>query len=1214
MTSQAVEHQTDGEASNDQQGEPVASSQQASASSSSSAAAATNLPPSSSFLSSSSSFSLPHHEPSPSHPPHHAPADLDDLILHSGTDSPLPALSQTRTLDGGGESIENSINANGDDGEEDGEDEESEYEDEDEDDEEEEEEEPKLKYQRLGASVTTILKKDSAKVLLASEKFLVLGTASGRLYVLDLNGNEILQFHPHQKPINDLSLDSSGDHVASCSNDGTVVITNLFTKDISKHTYSRSVKSVALPGQYGQSNMFASGGGEGKFMIHTKGWFSAKDHVIHGGEGPIHAIKWRGELLAWANDAGVKIYDVNTSERITHISRIDPNSPPPPPAEQFRCNLCWSKPDTLVIGWADSVKIGVVKSRGPASSHAPGSGSRQFGPTTQSQNRYVQIVAMFNTEYMIAGIAPWGPNHLVIMAFLEDEEQHTKRVVKATENGGAGDKNKLPSPSHQQQQQQSQPTPHMRKPGNSQRPELRIVTLANEEVSADALPIMGYEKYMASDYRLDYSFNGVPPVSMSAPSPSAAAATAPPSTVPPHLLSPPSALSSPSSLSVGIGVPSSLTPVAPPVLAASNASLEYLFYILAPSDIVVAKPRDYDDHVAWLLQRQRYEEALHYAQTYEHALKLHSPYLIGENFLKHLLEVERNYSKAAEYCRKLLGTSKSLWETYIYTFIQHDKLAYIADVIPITNPTLSEAIYELILQHYITDGMTTMDSCQDGSPESMPSHGKLLHFLRTWPCTLYRMKVVIESIRVQLDAMERKAKEVEGTIEGRRRESEREQSEKHRRQVLEHRHQLELQSTPEAKKAFYQTSLSLTTKIGELNKKLYPPPPMLPTISTLLLLESLGELYMLNKQYSLAFDVYLRLQKKDELFRILNGVGLNHQGGNGVPPSQLLELKLLDERLIPTLMRIDLTKTIELLILHVERITPSNVMEQLRAMPDGKYEQNHNHTSSSSTSSYPSHHHTHRSSQSHLAPPSFAAVSAGGVGAVVADADANIHPTPRVFQYEYLHALFRRDHSLGVKFHDDQVLLYAEFQPKELMYFLKNSNGYLLERALESCEKYKLYSEMVFLLKRMGNTLEALKLLIDELHDVREAIAFVEENGGRLDGTHVIEDGSGIGDQSLWEELITRSLNNPEFLSDLLEHVGSHYVDLSKLIKRIPNELEIPKLKHKLITILNDCALQQSVIKGCTNILKNDCKSLIERLYRRRKRAIKVTITNNTKN
>jgi hypothetical protein len=35
-----------------------------------------------------------------------------------------------------------------------------------------------------------------------------------------------------------------------------------------------------------------------------------------------------------------------------------------------------------------------------------------------------------------------------------------------------------------------------------------------------------------------------------------------------------------------------------------------LFYVLAPKDLVVARPRDLDDHVAWLLALQQYEAAV----------------------------------------------------------------------------------------------------------------------------------------------------------------------------------------------------------------------------------------------------------------------------------------------------------------------------------------------------------------------------------------------------------------------------------------------------------------------------------------------------------------------------------------------------------------------------------------------------------------------------
>jgi hypothetical protein len=670
---------------------------------------------------------------------------------------------------------------------------------------------------------------------------------------------------------------------------------------------------------------------------------------------------------------------------------------------------------------------------------------------------------------------------------------------------------------------------------NSQRPELRVVTFANEEISADALPIVGYGDYSANDYRLDFCATGGI-ASLLPPPPAAASAAA-------------AALGS-SFSSLAVGVPQS--PSASPSSAASSAHLESLFYILSPLDLVVARPRDYDDHVTWLLQRERYEEALKYAKCFEHELRVQNSYEIGERFLKHLFEVERNYSKAAEYCVKLLGASKSLWETYIFLFVKHDQLSSISPFIPTLNPTLDATIYELVLGSYLERGGNSSgggggdsgSGAGSGEAEEDSEHSKLLHLVKTWSHHIYHIRVVIEKARGKLAEMEAREKEEQASVAGRQREKHREGQERRKRAALEAKAEAEFLATPEGKKMLVQPGV----KAGSLHPALYPPPPQLPPVSTLLLLATLAELYLLNKQPSLAFDTLLKLQKKEDLFRVLLGY-----------EKQLLESKLVDERLIPTLMRISLPQTLELLLANADRIGPERVMEQLR-----------------------------QAEKSHQ--------SSGGAAASAPGS------TFRVLQHEYLHALFRKDHALASRFHDEQVSLYAEFAPKELMYFLKNSNGYTLERALEACEKWRLHSEMVFLLKRMGNTEEALRLIIDELHDVREAIAFVEETGGRSDG-------GADSDQSLWDNLITRSLNNPSFLSDLLEQVGSHYVDLSKLIVRIPAQLPIPSLKAKLITILNDCELQQSVIRGCTTILRNDCRNLVDRLNRRRRRAIKVRHT-----
>jgi hypothetical protein len=58
----------------------------------------------------------------------------------------------------------------------------------------EEEEEPRLKYQRLGGSVPSLLSSDAASCLTIAERIIVLGTHDGSVHLLDFQGNQVLSF------------------------------------------------------------------------------------------------------------------------------------------------------------------------------------------------------------------------------------------------------------------------------------------------------------------------------------------------------------------------------------------------------------------------------------------------------------------------------------------------------------------------------------------------------------------------------------------------------------------------------------------------------------------------------------------------------------------------------------------------------------------------------------------------------------------------------------------------------------------------------------------------------------------------------------------------------------------------------------------------------------------------------------------------------------
>lgn len=194
------------------------------------------------------------------------------------------------------------------------------------------------------------------------------------------------------------------------------------------------------------------------------------------------------------------------------------------------------------------------------------------------------------------------------------------------------------------------------------------------------------------------------------------------------------------------------------------------------------------------------------------------------------------------------------------------------------------------------------------------------------------------------------------------------------------------------------------------------------------------------------------------------------------------------------------------------------------------------------------------------------------------------------YLYLYLDALDKRDvRESGRKYHGLLVQLYADFARDKLLPFLRRSDQYPIQQALDICQQRCFYPEMVYLLGRIGNTKEALVLITQELSDIEQAIAFCKEHD----------------DMELWEDLIQYSLNKPDFITFLLQKIGT-YVDPRILVKRIESGLKIPGLKNSLVKMMQDYNLQVSVQEGCKKILVSDYFNLHEKLVSTQQRGIAI--------
>ena len=205
-----------------------------------------------------------------------------------------------------------------------------------------------------------------------------------------------------------------------------------------------------------------------------------------------------------------------------------------PRADLFKCTLHWQDDSTLLIAWADQIKVARIRTR----QRPPNAPSVNLPPLA------VEITAVFQLDCMISGVVP----HLVF----PPSDAHPPPAAanpalpaarKPTLTAFLVLAYNVPDTSLLRgDEAASSPAAQARKA--AERPELRIISRGGEELANDALSIAGFERWGCNDYVL-----------VEVPEPGA-------------------------------------------------------YVVMSPKDVVVVRPRDWKDHVAWLVERQRYEEAL----------------------------------------------------------------------------------------------------------------------------------------------------------------------------------------------------------------------------------------------------------------------------------------------------------------------------------------------------------------------------------------------------------------------------------------------------------------------------------------------------------------------------------------------------------------------------------------------------------------------------
>ncbi|KAL5002406.1 hypothetical protein BDV10DRAFT_191600 [Aspergillus recurvatus] len=1069
-------------------------------------------------------------------------------------------------------------------------------------DDDEEEEEPHLKYSYLTKQLGSAYRNgDATSTFLAAGDKMVLGTHNGNIHVFSVPLFRSLRvYHAHSATVTSISISpfppplpslrdelatrfaenqsaaaksssrpgsirgqsrptplpttpSNSIYIATSSIDGNVCVASLLdTKDVILRNFGRPVQTVALSPEYKSDRTFISGGRAGELILTTGGkvgvstnsttmggaaatassWLgtfglggnTGKDTVLHSGEGAISTVKWSlsGKYVAWANEEGIKIMRSNLHldsvdselawKRVSHTDRpnrqgweemasvwkaraewVDESLSE---SEYFPSNKAGDGASTptqstiikerlekLVVGWGGTVwVINVYPDRPNKSNRDLRIGS-------------VEVATILRTDCIISGISLYSPSHLVVLAYIEAEnepadEQSTRRRPRGQE------------------------------------PELRIIDIeSKEELSADTLSISRYENLTASDYHMCVlpPWKTNVPVSQRGALETLGTGLWDATMYPARLFS--SAASIRSSTSSGdrnsSRAPSTFAsrrlvpeePLPTEVQEVAESSGPKIF-VHSPYDCVAALKRDLADHLAWLNEHEKYAEAWKLLDEHPEAAgsgegsdtvsimpgrsqtslgdlfaddrssitatdrgavpaAVQEKRRIGELWIEQLTRDGR-WQEAAEVSVQALSAT-SRWEHWAWTFIKEDKLDEISSVIPVDlRPPLSSKIYGAILEHYLAK-----------------DPGRFSELIDTWPFDLFDVDSITTSIEEQLEP---------GMM------------------------------TPEM-------------EAGRV------------------LIRCLAKLYLAGGHYTDALHCYIRIQDADTAMALVKDHHLLDSLSDDIPAFIMIRVSKEQMKSAPISELAEITaEPIKLLAgeAHTGIVPPDTVVKQLQAADRPLF--------------------------------IFFYLRALWRGESLSH-EAEKPRRGRHRQDAATKLAADEGKNFVDQFADTAAELFAQYDRPLLMEFLQTSTSYSFDLAVTICEQYRFTPELIYLLSKMGQTKRALNLILSDLKDVSQAIAFAKSQD----------------DPDLWEDLVDYSMDKPRFIHGLLVEAGTS-IDPIKLVRRIPSGLEIEGLREGLTGLLKEHDLQASISQGAAKVLQSEVAIGMNTLRSGQRRGIKFNI------
>jgi hypothetical protein len=352
-------------------------------------------------------------------------------------------------------------------------------------------------------------------------------------------------------------------------------------------------------------------------------------------------------------------------------------------------------------------------------------------------------------DCIISGLSLYTPTLLLVLAYITPDDEDD-RDEGATPKKGHKAKSSTTSTG-------SEPRGGIRRRRNALSPELRLIDLgSSEEVDTDTLTVSRFETLAATDYHLGLLPAPRIPKAIQTSRGALETLTGMGSGMWNATVNVTSLMSSAASVRSGGSndtdskTPSMSSTSRSKSLPRNNTSHEHMeslgmkIFIHSPYDCILATKRELSDHLSWLQERERYQEAWELIDTHPEVITSSPDKLaeiepgtperkqgsqddffddqastidstsknvnsavekekrrIGELWIQQLIKAD-DWVAAGRVCGKVLGTAQQ-WEEWVYAFVHANKFDEITSYIPTTQlrPPLSSQIYEVLLGHYV---------------------------------------------------------------------------------------------------------------------------------------------------------------------------------------------------------------------------------------------------------------------------------------------------------------------------------------------------------------------------------------------------------------------------------------------------------------------------------------------------------------------------------